>query len=58
MLKNLAALLKVKTIVTFVVIALFAVLALRGEISAENTMIIVSTVIAFYFGTQAGKDAR
>lgn len=50
--KNLAALLKVKTIVTMVVIAVFAVLSLRGEITADNVMIIVSTVVAFYFGTQ------
>lgn len=54
-LKNLAALVKVKTIVTLIVIAIFAVLALRGDISADNVMIIVSTVIAFYFGTQAEK---
>lgn len=51
-LKNLAALLKVKTIVTMVVIAVFAVLSLRGEITSDNVMIIVSTVVAFYFGTQ------
>jgi len=50
--KNLAALLKVKTIVTMVVIAIFAVLSLKGAITADNVMIVVSTVIAFYFGTQ------
>lgn len=54
-LKNLAALIKVKTIVTLVVIAIFAVLALKGSITADNVMIIVSTVIAFYFGTQTEK---
>ena len=54
-LKNLAALLKVKTIVTLVVIAVFAVLALTGRISADNAMIIVSMVVSFYFGTQAEK---
>lgn len=54
-LKNLAALLKVKTIVTIAVIAVFAVLALRGSITADNVMIVVSTVIAFYFGTQHEK---
>ena len=54
-LKNLAALLKVKTIVTLVVIAVFAVLALNGRISADNAMIIVSMVVSFYFGTQAEK---
>ena len=50
--KNLAALIKVKTIVTLVVIAVFAYLALTSSISADNVMIVVSTVIAFYFGTQ------
>lgn len=55
-LKNLAALLKVKTIVTMVVIAVFAVLALKGQISADNTMIIVSMVVSFYFGTQVQKQ--
>jgi uncharacterized protein (DUF486 family) len=55
-LKNLAALLKVKTIVTLVVIAVFAVLALRGSISADNVMIIISMVVSFYFGTQHEKQ--
>ena len=50
--KNLANLIKVKTIVTLVGIAVFAVLSLRGDITAENSMVVVSTVIAFYFGTQ------
>ena len=50
--KNLAALIKVKTIVTMVVIAIFAVLALRGDVTPDNVMVIVSTVIAFYFGSQ------
>lgn len=54
-LKNLANLVKVKTIVTLVVIAIFAVLSIRGSITADNVMIVVSTVIAFYFGTQAEK---
>lgn len=55
--KNLAALLKVKTLVTLVVIGVFARLAITGAITPDNVMIIVSTVIAFYFGTQAEKDA-
>jgi hypothetical protein len=53
--KNLANLVKVKTFVTLVVIAVFAVLALRGDISSDNVMVIVSSVIAFYFGTQLEK---
>lgn len=55
--KNLAALIKVKTIVTMTVIAVFAVLALRGDIEGDNVMVIVSTVIAFYFGTVSEKTS-
>ena len=58
MLKNLANLIKVKTIVTFVVVAVFAVLSLKGDISADNVMIITSSVIAFYFGTQHEKGDK
>jgi uncharacterized membrane protein len=54
-LKNLAALVKVKTLVTLVVLTVFAVLALRGDIVPDSVMLIVSTVIAFYFGTQHEK---
>lgn len=56
-LKNIANLIKVKTIVTMVVIAIFAVLSLRGDISADNVMIIISMVVSFYFGTQTEKKA-
>ena len=55
-LRNIANLIKVKTIVTLVVIVVFAVLALKGTITADNVMVIVSTVIAFYFGTVAEKN--
>ena len=57
-LENLANLVKVKTVVTFTVIAVFAVLALRGDISADNVMIIVTSVVSFYFGTQYEKAGR
>ena len=55
-LKNFANLIKVKTIVTLVVMAVFTVLALRGDITADNVMIVVSTVVAFYFGTISEKN--
>ena len=55
--KNLVSLVKVKTIVTMAVMTVFCVLALRGAISPDNVMIVVSTVIAFYFGTQHEKQA-
>mgnify|MGYP003300638778 CR=1 FL=1 len=55
LLKNLANLVKVKTLVTMVVIAVFATLALKGGISSDNVMIIVTSVVSFYFGTQHEK---
>ena len=57
-LENLAALVKVKTIVTLAVIFVFAALALSGQITSDNVMIIVTSVISFYFGTQHEKDVR
>ena len=54
--KNLAALIKVKTIVTLIVTGVFAVLALNGVISPDNVMIIISMVVSFYFGTQHEKN--
>lgn len=53
--ENLANLIKVKTIVTLVVLIVFASLAVRGDITPDNVMYIVTTVVAFYFGTQVEK---
>ena len=53
--ENLANLLKVKTLITLMVLMVFTVLALREEISADNVMIVVSMVVSFYFGTQHEK---
>ena len=54
--QNLAALIKVKTIVTLAVIGVFAVLALSGALQPDTVMTIVSMVVAFYFGTQTKKE--
>jgi hypothetical protein len=56
-LKNIASLIKVKTIVTMAVTAVFVILALNGAINPDNVMIIVSMVVSFYFGTQHEKTA-
>ena len=53
---NLAALIKVKTIVTMAVITVFSVLALKESISSDNVMLIVTSVVSFYFGTQHEKS--
>ncbi len=54
-LNKLAQLVKVKTIVTFTVIAVFAVLALKGSILPDDVMLVVSMVVSFYFGTHHEK---
>lgn len=54
--KNLANLIKVKTIVTLMVVTVFSILAIKGAISADNVMIIISMVVSFYFGTQHEKQ--
>ena len=50
---NIAALFKVKTIISLVCIFVFAYLAITGVITPDNVMVIVSMVVAFYFGTQS-----
>ena len=54
-LQKIGSLIKVKTIVTFVVVAVFSALAVQGRIQPDNVMIIVSMVVSFYFGTQHEK---
>ena len=50
--KRLGNLLAVKSLVTITLTVIFAVLALRGDISGTAFLTIFTTVIAFYFGTQ------
>lgn len=54
--KNLTALLKVKTIITLVIIAVLAVLSLNGSIEPDKFLTIATMVVAFYFGTQSEKN--
>ena len=52
--KRLSTLLCVKSLVTLALTLVFAVLALRGQVSQEF-MMVYTVVIAFYFGTQSQK---
>lgn len=52
--KRLAALLSVKSIVTILLTGVFAYLAIVGEIRQEF-MMVYTVVISFYFGTQTQK---
>jgi len=53
---RVAALLKVKSIVTILLTVIFCILAYRETVSGEQFMNIFTVVIAFYFGTQTGKE--
>ena len=48
-------LLKVKSIITFVILAIFSILALKNAISGEDVKAAFFTIIGFYFGTQHEK---
>ena len=52
---RLANLLSVKSIVTFIISVVFAILALRGVIEPKDIMTVYLVIIGFYFGTQKGK---
>ncbi len=55
MLKNIAKLIDVKSLVTLSLTVVFAVLSLKGMISPEQFLTVFTTVIAFYFGIQSLK---
>ena len=52
--KRLATLLSVKSLVTLVLTAVFAYMACTNQIS-QDFMTIYAVIIAFYFGTQSQK---
>lgn len=56
LLNNLAGLIKVKTLVTFLAMAVWAALALRGVIASDMVNSLVLIIIGFYFGTQKVKE--
>lgn len=56
MLEKLKKLIDVKSIVTLVLTCVFSYLAITGKIETQQVMIIYTTIIAFYFGTQSNKN--
>ena len=53
LMKRLANLLTVKSIVTILLTLVFAALALKGTVSGQDVMSMLSVIIAFYFGSQS-----
>lgn len=56
--KNLANLIKVKTLVTLALTIVFATLALTNRIEPSDFLTVFLMVVSFYFGTQSGKNAQ
>ena len=55
MLKKLAKLVDVKSIVTLVCLGVFAYLSIVGNVTAEQFLSVWTVIIGFFFGTKAGK---
>lgn len=53
--EKFAKLVNVKSIVTIVLTAVFAYLAVSGAITGQDFLTVFTVVIAFYFGTQKQK---
>lgn len=57
LMERLARLLCVKSLVTLMLTAVFAAMALRGEVG-QDFMTVYTVIIAFYFGTQLERTVQ
>jgi len=55
-LNNLAELLKVKTIITIMIVSVLCYLAITGKLDSMQFLTVSTMVISFYFGTQSKKQ--
>ncbi len=55
--ERLTKLLAVKSIVTIVLTAVFAYLSVIGKVGIDQFLTVFTVIIAFYFGSQAEKNA-
>jgi len=53
--EKFADLIDVKSIVTFAVIGVFAYLAVIGRVEAKDFMIIVTSIITYFFAKRSGE---
>lgn len=56
--KQISKLIDVKSLVTLTLTVVFAYLSVVSKISSEQFQTVFTTVIAFYFGTQAQKNVK
>lgn len=51
--EKLTKLINVKSVVTIILTGVFVYLSINDKITGDQFLVIFSTIIAFYFGTQA-----
>ena len=54
--EKFAKLIDVKSIMTLLITIIFCILAILGRVNAEQFIVIFTTIVAFYFGTQTEKN--
>lgn len=54
-LKKVTKLIDVKSIISIIAAVIFAILAVRGELGIDNTMILLTLVFQSFFSYQNGK---
>lgn len=55
--KRITNLLKIKSLITLTLTAVFAYMAVIGRVSPDQFLTIFTVVIGFYFGTQAERKS-
>jgi len=55
--KQLAQLLQIKKLIAIILTIVFAVLSLKGKVSAEQFIVVFSSVIGYYFGQSSARQA-
>jgi len=53
--KRIAKLIDVKSIISLISAVIFAILAIRGELGVDNTMILLTLVFQSFFSYQTNK---
>lgn len=53
---KLTKLIEVKKIIAIIMVIIFSILALRGDIATEQTMTIITMIITYYFTQSIEKE--
>ena len=56
--EKLAKLINIKSVVTLITTFVFCYLSVLGKVTADQFMLVFTTIIAFYYGTQVEKKSE